>query len=101
MGSCDTTWLVIRKASVWLCDAGKSEYTGYIRSISPLGFTAALSARNSPSDAVESVQPSGQPFPDFAEILRGRTFVAAICGHDVSVLVEAIASQIAKLTGSS
>ncbi|MBI2921291.1 MAG: hypothetical protein HYY18_09440 [Planctomycetes bacterium] len=101
MGSCDTTWLIVRKASVWLCDAGKSEYTGYIRTITPLGFTAALSARVRPSDTVDSVQPSGQPFPDLAESLRGRSFVAAICGHDVSVLVEATASQITKLTGSS
>jgi hypothetical protein len=101
MSSADSTVLIVRNASVWLCENGRTEYEGYIRSISPLGFTAALSARNRPSATIDGSSPSGQPIPDLAGMLIGRRFVAALCGRDYSTIVDATATEIQKLTGSA
>ncbi|MCE9582854.1 MAG: hypothetical protein K8T20_10200 [Planctomycetes bacterium] len=100
MSASDSTVLIVKNASVWLCESGRTEYEGYIRSISPLGFTAALCHRNRTS-AVDGTAPSGQPFPDLAGLLIGRRFVAAVCGRDYSAIVEATATEIQKLTGSA
>jgi hypothetical protein len=96
----DTTWIVVRKASVWLCDNGKSEYTGYVKSISPLGFDAVLSARRTTDPGVPDI-PAGQPLPDLGRSLMGRRFTAAICGRKASALVDAVATEVRKLTASS
>lgn len=102
MGASDSTVLIVRNASVWLCENGRTEYEGYIRSISPLGFTAALCARNRPpSSTIDSANPSGQPVPDLAGLLLGRKFVAALCGRDYSTIVEATATELQKLSGSA
>ena len=101
MGTSDSTVLIVRNASVWLCENGRTEYEGYIRSISPLGFIAALSARNRPSASIDGSAPSGQPIPDLAGLLVGRRFVAALCGRDYSTIVDATATEIQKLSGSA
>ncbi len=100
MSSADSTVLIVRNASIWLCENGRTEYEGYIRTISPLGFTAALSARYRPSSTIDG-SPSGQPVPDLAGLLMGRKFVAALCGRDYSTIVDATATEIQKLTGSA
>ena len=101
MSTADSTVLIVRNASVWLCENGRTEYEGYIRSISPLGFTAALSSRMKPSAMLDGSAPSGQPIPDLAGLLIGRRFVAALCGRDYSTIVDATATEIQKLTGSA
>lgn len=101
MGIYDTSVFIVRKASVWLCDSGRSEYTGYLKSISPLGFTAALRSNQRPSDTIDSTNPAGQPIPDPCIPLLGHSFVAAICGKQHSALVDAVITDVRKLSGSS
>lgn len=86
----DSTVLILKQASIWLCQNGRTEFEGYIRSISPLGFTAALCAReSSPATRI-----------DLAGALLGRKFAAAICGRDYSTIVEANATDVQALAGS-
>jgi hypothetical protein len=103
-GASDSTVLIVRQASVSLCAFGRTEYEGYIRAISPIGFSAALKAREEPAGRVDAAAPSGQPLPDLSDLaglLLGRKFVCAICGKNFSVIVEAATTEVQKLTGSA
>jgi hypothetical protein len=86
----DSTVLIMKQASLWLCQNGRTEFEGYVRSISPLGFTAALCAR----------EPSATDHADLTAALLGRKFAAAICGRDYSTIVEANATDVQALSGS-